>query len=287
MSSNDHNISTERASDTFVFTNSDREPVTCDKNPAHFDGFVLELSDCIERTGEFLAFAQQGVVISGHRTITDSIANIPFILGSVPNAIACGSGNPCPPTAQRVASHNAAAAAAGTPRHMPIVRIPAGVTDIYVNKPVIDKYDLKFGDAIAACFVQHSSFINELRERHGRGGRAMIERLLVLGANAKPEQKILVLREFTKFAESGVAYDLDLKAFEDWYKQLKALHRKLPRTSRKTDVELCEYVNILLYAQPAWRDKFDQRLTASMTGCLLTPTARPRRLSSRRRRLQP
>ena len=115
MSSNDHNISKEHASDTFVFTNSDREPVTCDKNPAHFDGFVLELSDCIERTGEFLAFTQQGVVINGHRTITDSIANIPFILGSVPNAIAYGSGNPCPPTAQRVASHNAAAAAAGTP----------------------------------------------------------------------------------------------------------------------------------------------------------------------------
>ena len=83
MSSHDNNSSKEQASDTFVFTNSDREPVTCDKNPAHFDGFVLELSDCIERTGEFLAFTQQGVVISGHRTITDSIANIPFIQGSV------------------------------------------------------------------------------------------------------------------------------------------------------------------------------------------------------------
>ena len=34
MSTYDNNSTKEQASDTFVFTNSDREPVTCDKNPA-------------------------------------------------------------------------------------------------------------------------------------------------------------------------------------------------------------------------------------------------------------
>ena len=40
--------------DNFVFTDIDRNPITCDNNPARFDGLLLEIANCCKRTGKFL-----------------------------------------------------------------------------------------------------------------------------------------------------------------------------------------------------------------------------------------
>ena len=69
------NDSKEQTSDTYIFVNTDNEPIITDKNPAHFDGLIDEIADCCTRTGQYLQFLKQGVVIMGHRTITDSPAN--------------------------------------------------------------------------------------------------------------------------------------------------------------------------------------------------------------------
>ena len=65
--------------DTFVFTDIDRNPITCDNNPARFDGLLLEIANCCKRTGKFLELQEQGVAIRGHRTIIDSPSAVPFI----------------------------------------------------------------------------------------------------------------------------------------------------------------------------------------------------------------
>ena len=46
------NDSKEQASDTYIFVNTDNEPIVTDKNPAHFDGFIEEIADCCTRTGQ-------------------------------------------------------------------------------------------------------------------------------------------------------------------------------------------------------------------------------------------
>ena len=122
-------------------------------------------------------------------------------------------------------------------------------SDITVNKFLVDAEDLDLGNAIAKCFVNHADFINRLRAAHGMGGRAILDALKALALDADPAQCALVIRQFTKFAEAPVSVNLDLALFDKWHKMLQQKHRQLPRKNRKTDGEMCEYLNILFFAQ--------------------------------------
>ena len=46
-----------------VFLDIDLNPITCDDNPAHFDGLLLEVAAFCQRTGKFLPLLEQGVSI--------------------------------------------------------------------------------------------------------------------------------------------------------------------------------------------------------------------------------
>ena len=166
MSSHD---TEKEAIEAAVLTDIDGNPITCDKNPAHFDGFLTEVAAYIGRTGKWLPLVEQGVSIRGHRTVVDSPAAVPFVQGSIAGARVYSPDDPCPPTAARVADHNAAAAAAGTPGIAPRTGGMA-IPDFTVNEYVVKQDDLSLGNAIASCFVGYSDFINRLREtpRHGR-----------------------------------------------------------------------------------------------------------------------
>ena len=55
--------SKERPSDIYIFSDQDSDPLKTDINPAHFEGFLLELADACERSGKFLDFQQQGMYV--------------------------------------------------------------------------------------------------------------------------------------------------------------------------------------------------------------------------------
>ena len=100
--SND-NDTTKTASDTFVFTDIEGEVLVCDNNPAHFEGYLYEVSQCIKRTGAFLPLLEQRVVITpGGKTIVDSVSAVPFVLNEVAGAKTYTIDDPCPRTAQRI-----------------------------------------------------------------------------------------------------------------------------------------------------------------------------------------
>ena len=136
-------------------------------------------------------------------------------------------------------------------------------SDFIVNQFLVDAEDLALGNAIALCFVGYADFINRLRGEHGMGGRAMIEALKTLALGADSAQCALVIRQFTKFAEAPVSTNLDQASFDTWYKKLQQKHRQLPKASRKSDGEICEYLNILFFSQPSWRDLYEIRISAS------------------------
>ena len=48
------------------------------------------------------------------------------------------------------------------------------------------------------------------------------------------------------------------------------LHRRVPLADRKSDAEICEYLNVLFYSRPTWRDTFELRMSInpSATGDL-------------------
>ena len=98
MSSHD---TEKEAIEAAVLTDIDGNPITCDKNPAHFDGFLTEVAAYIGRTGKWLPLVEQGVSIRGHRTVVDSPAAVPFVQGSIAGARVYSPDDPCPPTAAR------------------------------------------------------------------------------------------------------------------------------------------------------------------------------------------
>ena len=89
--------------------------------------------------------------------------------------------DPCPPTEQRLADHNAAMAAIDSPTVAGLTKIPSSQDSTFVVNPyVISAEDLSFGNSIAACFA-NADYINRLRIEHGMGGRAMITYFRKLG----------------------------------------------------------------------------------------------------------
>ena len=89
----------------FLFSDIHGDPITTDKNPAHFEGFLLEIEACIQRTGKFKPLVtQRAVCTSGGKTILDSYSSIPFFLKSVTGAKTYDLFDPCPPTAGRITS---------------------------------------------------------------------------------------------------------------------------------------------------------------------------------------
>ena len=44
----------------FLFTDIDLEPITCDINAAHFDGFLYEIADYCTRTAKFPTSSYSG-----------------------------------------------------------------------------------------------------------------------------------------------------------------------------------------------------------------------------------
>ena len=248
--------------DSFVFTDIDKNPITCDNNPARFDGLLLEIANCCKRTGKFLELQEQGVAIRGHRTIIDSPSAVPFIQGRLTAARVYGPEDPCPPTDKRIAEHNARMTTLGSPTIVPLTRLLSS-SEYTVNAHIVRQEDTAFGEAIAACFVGHADYISRARDEAGMGGRDLIEHLKMLARQASPAQHALVLRQFTKFAEAPVPVTLDEALFEEWYKGFQKVHRALPGSKRKDGPAICGYINILLYAQPQWRDTFETRMASN------------------------
>ena len=245
---------------TFIFTDIDNQPITCDNNPARFEGLLAEIADCCRRKGKFTDLLEHRMVTRGHRTIIEHPSAIPFIKGQLQNLRSYSPEDPCPPTSRRVAEHNAYQMSIGSPTVTPMTQLPPS-SEFTVNPSVVKQEDLALGESIAACFPANTTFIARVREQYGMGGHALIERLKSLASLATPAERALVLVQFTKFAEAPVPHVLDAQSFETWYKGLNKVHRALPASARKSDSAMCNYLNILMYAQPEWRNTFEQRMS--------------------------
>ena len=260
MSNNYEGTSTP--TDYTVITDVDREPVKIDNNPAHFDGLLYEIAEFSNRSGKFLPLLEHGVVLSGKTTLLDSAAAVPFVQGLVRGARTYSAEDPCPPTDIRLAAHNTAMTAAGSPTIGGLARIPDSAKDYSVNPMRIKLEDLELGNSIAGCF-EDTDYIDRIRVAFGRGGRALMLRLKDLADAAEPAEVTLVKARFTKYTETPVMTDLDAPGFAIWHKELNKLHRRMPRRSRKGDDEFCEYLNALFFTQPSWRDTFELRMSAA------------------------
>ena len=70
---------------------------------------------------------------------------------------------------------------------------------------------MAFGNSLAACF-EDKLYVHRLREGTDMGGLALVLAILDKAAAAKPAERALVLRRFSKFAEAPVDVTLDRTA---------------------------------------------------------------------------
>ena len=264
MSSLDDNSFSNHTDKLTVITDSDGIPVKVDNNPAHFDGFVQEIEDYSRRTGVFLPYFEHGMVMRGSKTITDSAASVPFLMGMVTNVKVYSARDPCPPTAKRVADHNDAMEAS-TPKRSTIEPQKTVPADVIINQYLVQKEGLDLGNSIAACF-EDSKYIHRIREGGAMNGRDLIAKLLSLGSRAEPAERSLVISRFTNLVEKPVLITIDEKSFDDWYTMAVKMHRRMPRASHKSDADWCEYLNVLFYSQPTWRENFELKMGSAPPG---------------------
>ena len=124
---------TDASNKEIIFTDIDLEPITCDINAAHFDGFLYEIADFCQRTGKFLPLLTQGITIRGYRTVIDSPAAIPFIQGGITNSREYDAFDPCPPTDKRISDHNKQMALTGSPLIQGRTKVSPTDSDYIVN----------------------------------------------------------------------------------------------------------------------------------------------------------
>ena len=62
------NDSSKSNSDIIVFTDLEEHPITVDKNPAHFEGFLHEIAEYCKRTGHFISLVEQRAVATASTT---------------------------------------------------------------------------------------------------------------------------------------------------------------------------------------------------------------------------
>ena len=95
------NDSSKSNSDIIVFTDLEEHPITVDKNPAHFEGFLHEIAEYCKRTGHFISLVEQRAVATAStgKTIVDNVSAVPFVHGAITGAKSYNFFDPCPPLA--------------------------------------------------------------------------------------------------------------------------------------------------------------------------------------------
>ena len=100
----------------FIPVDQDKNIVQYKNNPAHMLGVMHETQLFWKRNGYFRSVAEHSAtLLSNGKLALQSISQIPFIQGTIADAISYGYANPCPPGNERLIAHNAALKADGKP----------------------------------------------------------------------------------------------------------------------------------------------------------------------------
>ena len=179
---------------TNLITDSSGDPVTLDDNPAHVAGFLYEASRYFQREGLYSALIRYGaVVLKNGTTAVSQINQIPFVLQSITYAsgvepITFTFESPFP-----IEVDDAIATYTGLdPSHnfnpFTVKTVPSG----FIHQPlIVQQEDAKLGGILLRA-IEDETFREEMQDKSGGNGRALLQLLVEHGKTVKPRDITLV-----------------------------------------------------------------------------------------------
>ena len=187
---------------TNLITDSSGDPVTLDDNPAHVAGFLYEASRYFQREGLYSALIRYGaVVLKNGTTAVSQINQIPFVLQSITYAsgvepITFTFESPFP-----IEVDDAIATYTGLdPSHnfdpFTVKTVPSG----FIHQPlIVQQEDAKLGGILLRA-IEDETFREEMQDKSGGNGRALLRLLVEHGKTTKPRGITLVTTKYNTIA---------------------------------------------------------------------------------------
>ena len=172
-------------------------------NPAYLPGIRYELGEYYKRKGLFQPLLEhRAVSLSNGKIAVETVESIKFLSGLVSSAPHSFDA-PCPPSPQRIAEYDAAAAiqrALGrtTPALADITIGPDISTNFFINKYQVAAEDARLLTSIGHIF-EDSSKGSELLKKAGGSGLKMLELLAREETKVKPKDVTLVRMQLSEY----------------------------------------------------------------------------------------
>ena len=201
-------------------------------------------------------------------TIIDSVQNVKFVTGQVPDARKFGFMAPCPDTTRRIAMHDAQSRTPGSPQRtfVPLTGMPDEHKYTYTINPwTIREHDQKFFNSL----IQIVGDLDD-RERFidaaGGSGRRLISILINDATRASDEDRTLVSATFNEYVTAGLGGPFEKKTFDLWWKRYSSLLRILPNDERPNDYKKIQMLSNMIYKDPEFRQTWKLNKVAKPLG---------------------
>ena len=250
-------------------------------NPAELPGARLETRRALRRAGAFSLLIQYNASRLKNGIIAtedlDTISLVTQVLED-PAAASYSFEQPCPDTAERIASINSARSGKGQAPYKSATDIGA-IPDKLLKLAIPNKHEVSI-EALAYALTQLSIFedvqhANELLVACDYDGRKLGPLLDAIELEATGEDIALVTGTRDKFKEAGLkGQPLTFASFRTFIKQFNVLEYRCPPDDRLGDKALSQMVGSLFINDPSqrknWSNHINQPVITSPSGARLS-----------------
>ena len=125
--------------------------------------------------------------------------------------------------------------------------VPSG----FIHQPlIVQQEDAKLGGILLRA-IEDETFREEMQDKSGGNGRALLRLLVEHGKTAKPRDITLVTTKYNTIASAGVSGPLTRESFNEWIKLLLKARRAVPPKSRSSDEQICEAIDQIFFGDQA------------------------------------
>ena len=241
---------------------TDKIPILWDGNDAHIEGTLYEVGKWCTRTGHFkLLFEHHAAPLSGGRIAVDSVNAVSFTQGLADDPR--DFNDPSPPTPARIVAYNARMTSTKKAVFTPITEVPDPLKrTIVVAKFAVDQEESNWLRSLEYAFGGQDVSDDLFDDAEGSGSAVALA-LRDRAQHADPRDRALAMALYEKVVSKGVDGEMTLDSLNAFVKRHRKSERNLTLASRKPPSALVEMVNLLAFKDPAVRDLYDLRSTAT------------------------
>ena len=249
---------------SLIPTDIDKAAIVWLGNPAHLSGVLHEATRFYARKNLFQPFFRDRSVLLGNgKMAVDSAQAVPFCKRISLDPDTYNFMNPCPDTDRRISAYDAAAAAAPTATPgFTRVNPDREVTGYVVSPWAVDGEDAKLCQSLLNI-IGDSDKRSYFEEAALSSGTRLIALLIAEGNKATAKDNALVTEHRNLHCSAGIQGEVNLDTFNAFYSTLNKLQRYTPPAFHKSDVEIIQIINNLMFKDGATTALWEIKLEVS------------------------